>query len=578
MIITGSLDITPVVDGTNGKDAVAYQMNATPATVEFNGAEESLVTSSVAISVQKIVGDAYTPFSGTIDVHVKSGTKVLEKSVVNGAATINLQTERLGRAFYISDFPLSLRLRASASSTILQRLEIPASDINTKGPKGDKGNNAVVYSVIASAIQISVRKDGSCVPATVDVYANVTDGHSAPTLYEGGELWRITRSATGEESSSMLDRSAGIYQIPSSTLQYMALFAKAGGTFTFELRQNATVLASMSMQFSFDGAAGDPGPAGPKTVCRGLYDNSASYEFSGEYVDWVIKNFTAVGGSVSEQAYIRKRSGSATAVCQGIEPGVTQGWQNYWQAIDSNEAAYFRSLLVAFISARDGAFDHLSAVDVDITGTLNATTGKFQNVFVNGCINNLITVIDTDNNIGNDLILTDEYSDHHLDVLRCGDFIWIKSLPRQMWYGGTYKFIHLPWFIDDATNWRGRTKYLTNVEHSMTSNEMRQLVGRKITIMVEPSYVNTFLSGISAADPYGNQAEAIRRITNGQYVLNKSTIRTLDNDYRLTPRMFHIECHHVVLVDPSTQAASNAYLWLGQSDYLASNDDLLDWD
>lgn len=578
MIITGSLDITPVVDGVNGKNAVAYQMNATPATVEFNGSTETIVTSSVAISVQKIEGDTYTPFTGLIDIYTRSGSNVRTKSVTNGAATISMSTDRGGSAFYISDFPLSIRLRASSSSTVLQRLELPAADINTKGPKGDPGDNAVVYSVIASAIQISVRKDGSCVPATVDVYANVTDGHSAPTLYEGGELWRITRSATGGESSSMLDRSAGIYQIPSSTLQYMALFAKAGGTFTFELRQNATVLASMSMQFSFDGAAGDPGPAGPKTVCRGLYDNSASYEFSADYVDWVLKNFTASEGSVSEQAYIRKRSGSATAVCQGIEPGVTQGWQNYWQAIDSNEAAYFRSLLVAFISARDGAFDHLSAVDVDITGTLNATTGKFQNVFVNGCINNLITVIDTANNIGNDLILTDEYSNHHLDVLRCGDFIWIKSLPRPLWYGSNYHYLHLPWFIDSATCWRGRTKYLTDVEHAMTSNEMRQLVGRKITIMVEPSYERVFLSGISAVEPYGTQTDALRRISNGQYVLNKSTIRTLDNDYRLTPRMFHIECHHVVLVDPSTQAASDAYLWLGQSDYLASNDDLLDWD
>jgi hypothetical protein len=111
----------------------------------------------------------------------------------------------------------------------------------------------------------------------------------------------------------------------------------------------------------------------------------------------------------------------------------------------------------------------------------------------------------------------------------------------------------------------------------MTSNEMRQLVGRKITIMVEPSYERAFLSGISAIEPYGTQTDALRRISNGQYVLNKSTIRTLDNDYRLTPRMFHIECHHVVLVDQGTQAASNAYLWLGQSDYLALDDDGLDW-
>ena len=577
MIITGSLDITPIVDGVNGKNAVAYQMNATPATVEFNGSAETIVTSAVAISVQKIEGDTYTPFTGLIDIYTRSGSNVGTKNVTNGAATISMSTDRGGSAFYISDFPLSIRLRASGSSTVLQRLELPAADINTKGPKGDPGASAMVYAVEATANQISVRNDGSCVPSTIDVYAKITDGHSAPTLYEGGELWRVVVSPGGTTSESRCDRNAGIYTIPSSELQLYAYYAKSGMRFSYEIRQGTTVLASMNLLFSYDGATGGTGPAGPKTICRGLYDNSASYEFSADYVDWVLKNFTASGGSVSEQAYIRKRSGSATAVCQGIEPGVTQGWQNYWQAIDSNEAAYFRSLLVAFISARDGAFDHLSAVDVDITGTLNATTGKFQNVFVNGCINNLITVIDTANNIGNDLILTDGEGNHHLDVHRCGDFIWIKSLPRPLWYGSSYHYLHLPWFIDSATCWRGYTKYLTNVEHAMTSNEMRQLVGRKITIMVEPSYERAFLSGVSAVEPYGTQTDALRRISNGQYVLNKSTIRTLDNDYRLTPRMFHIECHHVVLVDPNTQAASNAYLWLGQSDYLASNDDLLDW-
>ena len=122
MIITGSLDITPVVDGVNGKNAVAYQMNATPATVEFNGSTETIVTSSVAISVQKIDGDTYTPFTGLIDIYTRSGSNVRTKSVTNGAATISMSTDRGGSAFYISDFPLSLRLRASASSTILQRL------------------------------------------------------------------------------------------------------------------------------------------------------------------------------------------------------------------------------------------------------------------------------------------------------------------------------------------------------------------------------------------------------------------------------------------------------------------------
>lgn len=575
MIITGVLDITPVVDGTDGKDAVNYQITATPATVEYDGDNNNaLVTTSVALTVNKIEGDSYSAFSGILDIFVNSGTKVYELSVTNGEATLNLMTMRSGQQFAVADFPLSLRLHAQGSSVILQRLSINATDVNNKGPKGDPGVSTPVYYVEPSASNISVRPDGSCVPSSVYLTTKVGVGNATPSVYEGGQLYRVARTSSGTETSSLLTRTSGVYNISTSMLSTMARLVKNNGaSYRFELRINNAVVAVQGISFSF---SGNQGPAGPKTTCRGLYSNTERYEFSDDYVDWVLKNVTASGGSVSEQAYIRKMSGDATTYCQGIEPGVTQGWTDYWEAIDSNEAAFFRSMLVAFISARDGSFDHLSAVDVEISGVLNATTGKFQNVFVNGCINNLITVIDYANSINTDLILEDGQGNLHLDVLRCGDFVWIKSLPTRMVGGrGSEKFINLPWFIDSATCWRGYTKYLTGVEHKMSSNEMRQLVGRKLSIMVDSAYTYTFLVGVKDFDPYGNDTSAIRRLANGQCVLNKST--GASHDYSLVPRMVHIECKHAVLVNPSNQAASNAYVWLGQSDYLAMSDDGLDW-
>jgi hypothetical protein len=140
-----------------------------------------------------------------------------------------------------------------------------------------------------------------------------------------------------------------------------------------------------------------------------------------------------------------------------------------------------------------------------------------------------------------------------------------------------YKYIRLPYFINGGASQRGQTKFLTGVQHSMLSDEMRQLVGRKITIRVVPGYTYTYLNGIANYNYYGTSAvNALRRISNGQKVFDFNNV--LWQDYSMIPRVFHIECQHAVLVDGNNnETTHNAYIWTGQSDYFAMTDDGLNW-
>ena len=212
------------------------------------------------------------------------------------------------------------------------------------------------------------------------------------------------------------------------------------------------------------------------------------------------------------------------------------------------------------------------------SGVKTAWLDEFGNWITTGVQNNLITVITSAN--ATQYILEDEYGNLFLDVLRCGDFILIQSLPSSMIGGAgasNYKFIRLPYFINGGAAQRGQTKFLTGVQHSMLSDEMRQLVGRKITIRVVPEYTYTYLNGVANFNYYGTAIEALRRICNSQKMFDSNDVAW--QDYSLVPRVFHIECQHTVLVDGNNNHTThNAYIWTGQSDYFAMTDDGLDWD
>ena len=210
------------------------------------------------------------------------------------------------------------------------------------------------------------------------------------------------------------------------------------------------------------------------------------------------------------------------------------------------------------------------------SGVKTAWLDEMGNWITTGVQNNLITVI-TSSNAYNYLLL-DSSGNVSLDVLRCGDFILIQSLPSEMIGGrGSEIFIRLPYFINGGASQRCQTKFLTGVQHEMKSDEMRQLVGRKITIRVATNVAAyTFLNGVANFNYYGTSVNALRRIINGQKVFNFNDAAW--QDYSLIPRVLHIECQHAVLVDGNNnETRHNAYVWTGQSDYLAETDDGLDW-
>jgi hypothetical protein len=140
-----------------------------------------------------------------------------------------------------------------------------------------------------------------------------------------------------------------------------------------------------------------------------------------------------------------------------------------------------------------------------------------------------------------------------------------------------YKLIILPYYIKNGPEERGYTKFMTGVKHAMTSDEMRMLVGRRLNILVKGEYTYTFLTGVGDFKYYGAATNALRHITNNQRILDYNDVNW--HDYSLVPRLLHIECCHAVLVDGNNnETVHNSYVWVGQSDYLALNDDGLDWD
>lgn len=211
------------------------------------------------------------------------------------------------------------------------------------------------------------------------------------------------------------------------------------------------------------------------------------------------------------------------------------------------------------------------------SGQKTAWLDEHGNWITTGVQNNLITHITSTN--ATEYIL-EEDGNFYLDVLRCGDFVWIDSLPSSM-IGGAgavdYKLIILPYYIKNGPEERGYTKFMTGVKHAMTSDEMRMLVGRRLNILVKGEYTYTFLTGVGDFKYYGAATNALRHITNNQRILDYNDVNW--HDYSLVPRLLHIECCHAVLVDGNNnETVHNSYVWVGQSDYLALNDDGLDWD
>lgn len=296
--------------------------------------------------------------------------------------------------------------------------------------------------------------------------------------------------------------------------------------------------------------------SGKRDRFRGYWNQDDAYLDDDEVCD----NVVLLLPDNSEQAYERKGGGSVTGAT--YKPNTTQG-ATKWKAVETNPKTYFKTVLAMLISARQGDFDYLWAKYC-----------YFKEVTIEGCLNNLITVIDPANNINSDLIISrtaNNVTTYYIDILRCGDYIWIKSLPA---YGVSYK---LPYYVDSGNYTRGWTKYVTGVAHQMSADEMRQLTGRRITIKIDDSLddYGTTIDGAFHFQPYptNNVGTQLKFVANGQryfYVPVSNYVANL-YDYRrsthIIPHIFHIECVSAVFSknETSPDFHSYGYVWLAEA-------------
>lgn len=139
-----------------------------------------------------------------------------------------------------------------------------------------------------------------------------------------------------------------------------------------------------------------------------------------------------------------------------------------------------------------------------------------QNLTVEGVINNLVNIIDVDRNINKDKLLShrddqgnvvDDFHDD-LDVLRLGDVVTIRST----WNNNIY----LPYYIDEYHQYRGTTAYPdeegNEIPHAMTANELKRLVGKRLTIFLDNITGGGNLVG---ARYFETVNESVKHISNG---------------------------------------------------------------
>ena len=123
------------------------------------------------------------------------------------------------------------------------------------------------------------------------------------------------------------------------------------------------------------------------------------------------------------------------------------------------------------------------------SGVKTAWLDDIGNFTVRGVYNNLITVIN-DSNWDKYIIKigSGTSSKWYLDVLLCGTFVVIESLPSDVvseFNASSDGMLHLPYYANDQYFTRGYTRYLdksTSNPRLMTADELRMLTGRKMVI------------------------------------------------------------------------------------------------
>lgn len=217
-------------------------------------------------------------------------------------------------------------------------------------------------------------------------------------------------------------------------------------------------------------------------------------------------------------------------------------------------------------------------------GFLYSNKGYFQDVTVEGKVNNLITVIDWDNNIGRDKIIEAWYNNngdfggytesssypnkrYYIDILNCGDYMHIKSLPTAG-TGSTYTYYRLPFFgvhnVPELED-RGHTRDMDGNPHLMSAEDMYKLVGKKVTIRTSTQSYYNCITGLLALDTLFTANT--NDVANGRhyYYYQQTNIGNYPKSIHMIPQVVHIECQSIVW--STTQSFVNywgyGYVWVG---------------
>lgn len=247
-----------------------------------------------------------------------------------------------------------------------------------------------------------------------------------------------------------------------------------------------------------------------------------------------------------------------------------------------------------------------------------------QNLTVAGVYNNLIDIIDWANGIGKDKIIiayfsgTDgdgdvlAYSNSlgsivdadsgeivepatlnygsircYLDVMNCGDVLVIKSLPSVLQLNSDDQdgMLRLPFFIDSGIQERTYTRFNDSGIHLITPDELRMMVGKKMTIRTtinDTLYQETYLTGQYHLTALDASARAIQNLVNGlPFYLDRPTgnngeIRPdlVMADQRLNgPKTLFLEmklCEFFSDTSITQASRKYGYAWCGQESYAGS--------
>ena len=252
------------------------------------------------------------------------------------------------------------------------------------------------------------------------------------------------------------------------------------------------------------------------------------------------------------------------------------------------------------------------------SGVKTAWLDNLGNFTTTGVMNNLITVIDWDNNKGRELIITTYtiegtqtvlfsvpdggewyyyggwyYSVNGntykvswwLDVLRCGDFVSIKSLPK---YGGQSQEVqyNLPYYATSTYQARGYTKFRTGEIHKMNGDELRMLVGRRISFKIIGTSIPsgnryyTHIGHVFDLVPYHHNSweQGLEYIANGQNFYITPTAN--DRKYiPCVPMVAHVEFRSTIWTVNQTSGITYegfGYVWLAAKEMVSPTDNLTD--